>query len=39
MQFSYVDGDDHVFMDMETYEEERVATAKIDAADFIRDEM
>ena len=39
MQFSYIDGEEHVFMNMETYEEERIKTADIDKRDFIKDEM
>ena len=34
-QYSYEDGDDMVFMNMETYEEERVPRAQVDKADFI----
>jgi len=39
MQFSYIDGDEHVFMNMESFEEERIKTADIDKSDFIKDEM
>jgi len=39
MQYSYIDGEDHVFMDMESFEEERITTASIDKADFIKEEM
>eukprot|EP00966_Prymnesium_polylepis_P086744 2007829-Prymnesium_polylepis.2 len=39
MTYSYIDGDEHVFMDMETFEEARVKSAAIDAADFIKEEM
>ena len=38
MQFSYIDGDDHVFMNMETFEEERIPSADIDKRDFIKEE-
>ena len=38
MQFSYIDGDEHVFMNMETFEEERIPTADIDKRDFIKEE-
>ena len=39
MQYSYIDGDEHVFMDLESYEEARVASADIAAAEFIKDDM
>eukprot|EP00316_Scyphosphaera_apsteinii_P013732 CAMPEP_0119299556 /NCGR_PEP_ID=MMETSP1333-20130426/1631_1 /TAXON_ID=418940 /ORGANISM="Scyphosphaera apsteinii, Strain RCC1455" /LENGTH=220 /DNA_ID=CAMNT_0007301019 /DNA_START=27 /DNA_END=689 /DNA_ORIENTATION=- len=39
MTFSYNDGDDMVFMNMETYEEERIPRADIGKAEFISDEM
>jgi elongation factor P len=39
LQYSYVDGDDYVFMDMESFEEERIPAAKIDAVEFIKEEM
>jgi len=39
MQFSYKDGDEFVFMDMESYEEERIPEAAIEKANFIKDEM
>jgi len=38
MTFSYIDGDDHVFMNMNTFEEERIPTAAIDKADFLKEE-
>jgi len=38
MTFTYIDGDDHVFMNMNTYEEERIATADIDKRDFLKEE-
>jgi len=38
MTFSYIDGDEHVFMNMETYEEERIPTGDIDKRDFIKEE-
>ena len=31
MLFSYTDGDDHVFMNMETFEEERIKSASVRA--------
>ena len=34
MTYSYIDGDDHVFMNMNTFEEERIKTADIDKVDF-----
>ena len=34
MTFSYIDGDDHVFMNMNTFEEERIKSADIDKRDF-----
>jgi len=39
MTFSYVDGDEYVFMNMETYEEERIATADIEKTAYIKDDM
>ena len=39
MQYSYIDGDDHVFMNMASFEEERIATANLDKADFITEAM
>jgi len=39
LQYSYIDGDDHVFMNMETFEEERIPSKNIDKADFIKEEM
>jgi len=39
MQYSYLDGDDYVFMSMETYEEERIPGADIDKRMFIKEEM
>lgn len=39
MQFSYIDGDEHVFMNMETFEEERILSSDLDKKDFIKDEM
>lgn len=39
MQFSYMDGDDMVFMNMETFEEERIPVAEIGKSDFIKEEM
>jgi len=38
MTFSYIDGEDHVFMNMNTYEEERIKTADIDKRDFLKEE-
>eukprot|EP00320_Phaeocystis_rex_P015099 CAMPEP_0119069160 /NCGR_PEP_ID=MMETSP1178-20130426/11667_1 /TAXON_ID=33656 /ORGANISM="unid sp, Strain CCMP2000" /LENGTH=192 /DNA_ID=CAMNT_0007050897 /DNA_START=140 /DNA_END=718 /DNA_ORIENTATION=+ len=38
-QYSYDDGDDMVFLDMESFEEERVARANVDKADYIAEEM
>ena len=38
MCFTYIDGDDHVFMNMNTYEEERIPTADIDKRDFLKEE-
>ena len=38
-QYSYEDGDDMVFMNMETYEEEKIPKDSIDKADFIKEEM
>ena len=37
MTFSYEDGGDLVFMNMETFEEERIPRADIDKADFIKE--
>mmetsp|Transcript_12547 Transcript_12547/g.16087 ORF Transcript_12547/g.16087 Transcript_12547/m.16087 type:complete len:189 (-) Transcript_12547:88-654(-) len=39
MQYSYSDGDDMVFMNMETFEEERIPRSDIDKAEFIKEEM
>lgn len=39
LQYSYIDADDHVFMNMETFEEERIPTAAIDKKAFIKDDM
>jgi len=39
MQYTYIDGDEHVFMDMESFEEERITTSSIDKVDFIKEEM
>eukprot|EP00308_Calcidiscus_leptoporus_P012810 CAMPEP_0119366254 /NCGR_PEP_ID=MMETSP1334-20130426/13125_1 /TAXON_ID=127549 /ORGANISM="Calcidiscus leptoporus, Strain RCC1130" /LENGTH=218 /DNA_ID=CAMNT_0007382421 /DNA_START=46 /DNA_END=702 /DNA_ORIENTATION=- len=39
MTYSYEDGSDMVFMNMETYEEERIPRVDIDKADFITEEM
>ncbi|EOD05597.1 hypothetical protein EMIHUDRAFT_453650 [Emiliania huxleyi CCMP1516] len=39
MQYSYMDGEDMVFMNMETYEEERIPKGDIDKAEFIKEEM
>uniref|UniRef100_A0A7S4FC50 Elongation factor P n=1 Tax=Chrysotila carterae TaxID=13221 RepID=A0A7S4FC50_CHRCT len=39
MQYSYDDGDDMVFMNMETFEEERIPRADIAKNDFIKEEM
>ncbi len=38
MTFSYIDGDDHVFMNMETFEEERIPTSSIDKATYLKEE-
>ena len=38
MTFSYIDGEDHVFMNMNTFEEERIKTADIDKRDFLKEE-
>ncbi len=38
-QYSYDDGDDMVFLNMESFEEERVARSLIDKADYIAEEM
>ena len=35
---TYIDGDDHVFMNMNTYEEERIKTADIDKVEFLKEE-
>ena len=34
-----IDGDDHVFMNMASFEEERIATANLDKAEFITEAM
>lgn len=39
MQFSYIDESEHVFIDLETFEEARIKTAAITAPDFIRVEQ
>jgi len=39
MTFSYIDGEEHVFMNMESFEEERIKTDDIDKSDFIKEEM
>ena len=39
MQFSYIDGEEYVFMNLETYEEERIQASDIDKRDFIKDDM
>ena len=40
MQYTYKDGDDFVFMDMETYEETRISEATLDdRTNFIKEEM
>jgi len=39
MQYSYIDGDDHVFMNMETFEEDRIPSSSLDKAMFIKDDM
>lgn len=39
MQFSYIDEDKHVFMNLETFEEERIASADIDRVEFIKESM
>jgi len=38
-QYSYDDGDDMVFLNMESFEEERVARTNVDKADYIAEEM
>jgi len=38
-QYSYEDGDDMVFLNMESFEEERVARSLVDKADYIAEEM
>ena len=38
MTFSYVDGEEHVFMNMETFEEERIRTVDIDKVDFLKEQ-
>jgi len=39
MKYSYLDGEDMVFMSMETFEEERIPRSDIEKAEFIKDEM
>lgn len=39
MQFSYIDGDSHVFMNMETFEEERILSDDIDKKEFIKEDL
>jgi len=39
MMYSYVDGDDHVFMDMESFEEARIPSSSIDKSEFIKEEQ
>ncbi|KAL1504914.1 hypothetical protein AB1Y20_008681 [Prymnesium parvum] len=39
MQFSYIDGDEYVFMNMETFEEERIKADDIDKKAYIKEEM
>jgi len=40
MQMSYIDGDDYVFMNLETYEEERIPTSDLgDKTNWIKDEQ
>ena len=36
MLFSYVDGEEHVFMNMESFEEERIKSASIDKVEFLK---
>merc|ERR1719201_665644 len=38
MAFSYIDGDDHVFMNMNTFEEERIKSSDIDKRDWLKEE-
>ena len=38
MTFSYVDGEEHVFMNMETFEEERIRSEDIDKVDFLKEQ-
>jgi elongation factor P len=38
MTYTYIDGDDHVFMNMETFEEERIATADIEKVEFLKED-
>ena len=38
MMYSYIDGDDHVFMNMETFEEERITSKDIDKREFLKEE-
>merc|ERR1719310_23558 len=38
MTYSYIDGEDHVFMNMETFEEERIKTASIDKVEFLQEQ-
>ena len=38
MCFSYIDGEDHVFMNMNTFEEERIKSADIDRKEFLKEE-
>jgi elongation factor P len=39
MQFTYIDGDEHVFMNMESFEEERIPSANLDKKEFIKEEQ
>jgi len=40
MQYTYKDGEDFVFMDMETYEETRISDERLgDRTDFLKEEM
>jgi elongation factor P len=39
MKFSYIDAEEHVFMDMESFEEGRIKTSSIDKVEFIKEEM
>jgi len=39
MTFSYIDGDDHVFMNMNTFEEERIKSSDIDQREFLAEQM